>query len=61
MKIAKNPPAKETTPVVVAKSECEKSKEYIKCAINELGKIAASDNKAKDAIANLAVVLLDLQ
>lgn len=34
---------------------------YIKSAISELSKIASSDVVAKDSIANLAVVLLDLE
>lgn len=37
------------------------AKDHIQCAITELGKIAKDDTIAKDSIANLAVVLLDLQ
>ena len=37
------------------------AEEHIKAAIDCLGKIAASDDVAKDNIANLGVVLLDLQ
>ncbi len=36
------------------------SKKYILSAIDELGKIAKDDTVAKEAIANLGVVLFDL-
>ena len=39
----------------------DKTIQYIRCAIDELGKIAKDDVQAKEAIANLGVVLFDLK
>lgn len=39
----------------------EDAKNYIQSAISSLSSIAANDELAKDCIANLAVVLMDLQ
>lgn len=66
MKITKNAekpvekPAKET-PVVAAKTNYDRSRTYIKAAIDCLGTQAKDDVLAKEAIANLSVILLDLQ
>ena len=39
----------------------EEAQKYIKCAIDELGKIAKSDEVVKDSICNLSVILFDLK
>lgn len=44
----------------VSANTYNKSAEYIRAAIDELGKTARSDPKAREAIANLGVILLDL-
>lgn len=54
MKIEK----KQATPV--AASKYDESRKYIRCAIDSLGKIAKDDPVAREAIANLGVVCLDL-
>lgn len=41
--------------------ECDLASTYIKQAIDALGQIAKDDIVAKESIANLSVVLLDLQ
>lgn len=64
MKISKTPLKKQNPEVVSAAKEVnhkEQANAYIKSAIDELGKIAKDDVLAKEAIANLAVVLLDLK
>lgn len=50
-------------PSSVAMADCpyEQAKCYIQSAIGALTNVAAEDPVAKDSIANLAVVLLDLQ
>lgn len=50
--------ASTTTQVKASKNEV--AKKYIRAAIDELGKTAKSDPSAKEAIANLGVVLFDL-
>lgn len=45
----------------VIKNKYQSSIDYIKLAIDSLGEIASDDPIAKDAIANLSVVLLDLK
>lgn len=37
------------------------SQKYIRCAIDSLGASAKTDARAREAIANLSVVLFDLQ
>ncbi|WP_301003112.1 hypothetical protein [uncultured Duncaniella sp.] len=54
MKIAKKAPA----PVQAGKYA--EGRKYIRAAIDSLGKVAKDDPKAKEAIANLGVVFLDL-
>lgn len=44
----------------VAASKNEAAKKYIRAAIDELGKTAKTDSSSREAIANLGVVLLDL-
>lgn len=64
MKISKNKKvcaAKETNTVTDVKSKYQDTIDYIKAAIDSLGNIAQDDDLAKDAIANLSVVLLDLK
>ena len=64
MKISKNKKAcaaKETNTVTEGKSKYQDTIDYIKAAIDSLGNIAQDDDLAKDAIANLSVVLLDLK
>lgn len=64
MKISKNKKtcaAKETSTVTEVKSKYQDTIDYIKAAIDSLGNIAQDDDLAKDAIANLSVVLLDLK
>ena len=60
MKISKN-----NTPINasinIPDSKYAESIEYIKSAISALGAVAKDDNIAKEAIANLSVILLDLQ
>lgn len=41
--------------------ECDLASTYIKQAIDELGQVAKDSIIAREAIANLSVVLLDLQ
>lgn len=45
-------------PVSASKTQAQK---YIKCAIEELSKVAASDEVAKDSICNLGVIFFDLK
>lgn len=64
MKISKTPLKKQDPKAVSAGKEVnhrEQANIYIKSAIDELGKVAKDDVLAKEAIANLAVVLLDLK
>lgn len=64
MKISKNKKAcaaKETSTVTEVKGKYQDTIDYIKAAIDSLGNIAQDDDLAKDAIANLSVVLLDLK
>lgn len=64
MKISKNKKAcaaKKTSTVTEVKSKYQDTIDYIKAAIDSLGNIAQDDDLAKDAIANLSVVLLDLK
>lgn len=64
MKISKNKKAcaaKEANTVTEVKSKYQTTIDYIKAAIDSLGTIAQDDDLAKDAIANLSVVLLDLK
>lgn len=74
MKISKQPKAvkasmmtPDTTvigqPTSVATQNCpyQQAQDFIKSAINCLTTVAAENTVAKDSIANLAVVLLDLQ
>lgn len=64
MKISKTPLKKQDPKAVSAAKEVnhrEQANIYIKSAIDELGKVARDDVLAKEAIANLAVVLLDLK
>lgn len=45
-----------------AKTNYDEAIDYIKCAISALGKSAkASDSVARESIANLSVVLMDLK
>lgn len=47
---------------ITAKSNYSEASEYIKCAISALGEPAKnSDQIARESIANLSVVLMDLQ
>lgn len=50
----------ETENVDVVVSPYEKAKDLIRQAIDELAVIAQDDNNAKDAIADLSVVLFEL-
>lgn len=43
------------------KGKYQSSIDYIKLAIDSLGEVASDDPIAKEAIANLSVVLLDLK
>lgn len=52
---------KKSEAVVKGSIECDLASTYIKQAIDELGQVAKDDIVAKEAIANLSVVLLDLQ
>ena len=64
MKISKTPLKKQDPKAVSTAKEVnhrEQANIYIKSAIDELGKVAKDDVLAKEAIANLAVVLLDLK
>ena len=74
MKISKQPKAvkanemmPDTTvigqPTAVATQNCpyQQAQDFIRSAINSLTTVAADNVVAKDSIANLAVVLLDLQ
>lgn len=64
MKISKTPLKKQDPKAVSAAkgvNHREQANIYIKSAIDELGKVAKDDVLAKEAIANLAVVLLDLK
>lgn len=62
MKITKKQP---TSPVLSATQDVtdkyNASIDYIKSAINSLGVDAKGDKVAQDAIANLSVILFDLQ
>ncbi len=57
MKISKS----NTTVSTNSSSNCEEAKKHIKAAIDCLGKDAKESIVAKESIANLSVVLLDLQ
>lgn len=65
MTIKKNPSAakiKQTPEKINAKSNYDEASEYIRCAISALGKSAKeSDAIARESIANLSVVLMDLK
>lgn len=65
MTIKKNPSAaktKQVTKKVNAKCNYDEAVEYIRCAISSLGKSAKeSDVIARESIANLSVVLMDLK
>lgn len=65
MTIKKNPSAAKTKQApkkVNAKSNYDEAAEYIRCAISVLGKSAKeSDVIARESIANLSVVLMDLK
>lgn len=65
MTIKKNPAAdkvKQGHTKVNAKSNYDEASEYIRCAISALGKSAKeSDTIARESIANLSVVLMDLK
>lgn len=50
----------DTDTQVSKKSDYCKAQEHIRCAIDELGKTAKDDVVAKESIANLSVVLMDL-
>lgn len=50
----------QTAEAVTDINKYQASIDYIKAAIGCLGEIASEDEVAKDAIANLSVVLLDL-
>lgn len=52
---------KKSVATVKGSIECDLASTYIKQAIDELGQVAKDDIVAKEAIANLSVVLLDLQ
>ena len=52
---------KKSVATVNGSIECDLASTYIKQAIDELGQVAKDDIVAKEAIANLSVVLLDLQ
>ena len=61
MKITKGAPAKK--PVSASKDmSSEQAKRYIKCAIDAIGKTAASgDKSARSAIADLSVILFSMK
>lgn len=61
MKIAKSNVTAATEPKAAPASNYDESIGHIRAAINSLGKVAKGDDKAKDAIANLSVILFDLQ
>lgn len=69
MRISKNSARKSTKtvsskPVKASRTanEYAKAQNYIKCAIDALGASAKNnDSKARESIANLSVVLFDLQ
>lgn len=62
MKIKKSDTVKVNTPESVAAADHKEAKECILSAIHILGNAAKADDKvAKEAIANLSVVLLDLK
>ena len=60
MKISKkHKSSKSTTPVT--SSKYQEGTDYIKSAITSLGQVAKDDILAKEAIANLSVILFELQ
>lgn len=59
MRIKKSTSVKANTDVIM-KSNYTEAQKHIKCAIDALGKQAKDDIVAKESIANLSVVLLDL-
>lgn len=65
MKISKTKKAcsatQNTEGVTEVKNKYQDSIDYIKAAIDNLGTMAEEDSTARDAIANLSVVLLDLK
>lgn len=50
-----------TSTNVASSSQHSKAVEYIQCAMQELSKVAKTDEVAKDSIANLGVVMFDLR
>lgn len=61
MKITKNAKATQSVKAATSKNKYQESREYIRAAIDTLGQTAKDDPVARESIANLSVVLLDLQ
>lgn len=62
MKITAKSQSTEKANTIVKASENTEAIRYIRCAIDALGAAAkAGDKSSKDAIANLGVVLFDIQ
>lgn len=60
MKITKNAKKVAASKEVVANKNYQTAQKYIKCAIDALGACGKSDEFAKDRIADLSVVLFDI-
>lgn len=60
MKITKNAKKVTASTKVVANKNYQTAQKYIKCAIDALGACGKSDEFAKDRIADLSVVLFDI-
>jgi hypothetical protein len=60
MKITKNAKKVTASKEVVANKNYQAAQRYIKCAIDALGACGKSDEFAKDRIADLSVVLFDI-
>lgn len=61
MKIAKSGVTAAAKPNTNSNGTYDECIGHIRSAINSLGTIAKTDDKAKEAIANLSVILFDLQ
>lgn len=61
MKISKNCKSVTAKGSITSNTKYEEGVQYIRSAIDALGSVAKDDVVAKEAIANLGVVLLDLQ
>ena len=62
MRISKQQPSESTETLVSGSTKnYDEAQRYIRAAIHSLGKQSKNDELAKESIANLSVVLFDLQ